>query len=85
MLKDFIPSLSSQQKLEILARITSIGESGIEGKVYGNVCYYYKSFVGRDFKAWAQMAPLVAGPYLTEEKRDAWIAISKVANRCYCM
>lgn len=40
LLKEFIPSLSSQQKLEVLARITSIGGSGIEGKVYGNVCYY---------------------------------------------
>ena len=78
MLKEFIPSLNSQQKMEILARISSIGQSGIEGKVYGNICYYYKSFVGRDFKAWAQIAPLVAGPYLSQDKKDAWIAISNV-------
>lgn len=78
LLKVFIPSLTQQQKKEVLARFRSIGQSGIEGKVYGNICYYYKSYVGRDFKAWAQIAPFVAGPYLSEDEKDAWIAVSKV-------
>lgn len=78
LLQDFMSSLNTKKKKEVLARIDSIGSSGIVGKVYGNICYHYRSFVGRDFKAWAQIAPMVAGPYLSEEKRDAWKALSKV-------
>lgn len=81
LLKDFISSLNGEQKKEVLARIKSIGSSGIEGKVYGNICYYFKSFVGRDFKAWAQIAPMVAGPYLSEDKKNTWIALSKVHSK----
>lgn len=75
-------SFRSYQKFLIITnrkkKSSSIGGSRIEGKVYGNMCYYYKSFVGRGFKEWAQIASLVGGPYLSQEKRDAWIAVAKI-------
>ena len=42
---------------------------------------HYKSFVGRDFKAWAQMAPFIICDMLTSDERDTWIALSKVHNK----
>ena len=80
LLQSFIPSLSEREKKEVLSWITAIGPSGIEGKVHGNICYYYNSFVGRDFKAWAQIAPMVAGPFLSQDKKDVWVAVSKVLH-----
>ena len=37
-----------------------------------NVCCYFKSLIGRDFKGWAQMADfvfLVLSPYLSTNER----------------
>ena len=57
LLKDVMPQMSAMQKKEILARIRAFHTSGFKVKLYGNVCVYYKhSFLGRDFKAWSQMA-----------------------------
>ena len=38
-------------------------------KMYGNVCCHYKSFVGRDFKGWAQIALFIMGPYLNDGRK----------------
>ena len=29
---------------------------------------------------WAQIAPMVAGPYLPQDKKDVWVAVSKVLH-----
>ena len=51
-------------------------------KVHGNICYYYQSFVGRDFKAWMQMAIFVLKPYLTvEAKKMLVIAFKGILNK----
>ena len=56
LLQEFMPALSEHQKQELLARIAAFNTSGFAVKMYGNVCRYYQSFVGRDFKACSQMA-----------------------------
>ena len=33
-----------------------------------NITRYSQSFVGRDFKVWAQLAPFILAPYLTSEQ-----------------
>ena len=78
-LKHVMPSLSKRQKAEILAQITAFCFSGFCVKVHGNVCYYYKSFVGRDYKAWSQMALFILSPYLGEGERKVLLALSKVS------
>eukprot|EP00731_Ephydatia_muelleri_P004715 Em0002g891a len=55
-LKEVMPRLSKAQKKELLARIRAFNLSGFQDKVHDYVCNHFKSFVGRDFKAWAQMA-----------------------------
>ena len=56
LLKIWMPTLSKVQKKEVLARVKAFSTSGFKVRMYGNVFYYYQSFVGRDFKDWAQMA-----------------------------
>ena len=78
LLRDLIPRLSDQQKKKILARMAAFSQSGITGKLYGKFFSHYKSFVGRDFKAWTQMAPFIVCDMLGEDERKTWIALSKV-------
>ena len=39
---------------------------------------YVGSLVGRDFKAFAQLALFVIGPYVNEFEVKAWLFLSKV-------
>ena len=59
-------TLSGQQKEEVLARMAAFDYWGFDGKVLGNVVYHHMSFVGRDYKAWAQLALFIIGPYLSD-------------------
>ena len=78
LLKSTIPKLSTRQKEEVLARIRAFHFSGFRVRLIGNVIRHHQSFVGRDYKAWAQMAPFIIFPYLTEEDTTVWLALSKV-------
>ena len=69
---------SAQHKREILSRMAAFPYCGFSTRVTGNVCYYYKSFVGRDFKAWIQMAIFIISPYLSSESRKCWLLLSQV-------
>lgn len=78
LLKTTMSTLSAQQKQEILARMTAFNHSGFDGKVLGNIVYHHKSFVGRDYKAWAQQSLFIIGPYLSDAKKQVWLWLSKV-------
>lgn len=79
LLKATIPLLSLAEKEEVLARIRSFNYSGFGGRLIGNVVHHHKSFVGRDYKAWAQMALYIIYPYLSDNDKFLWIALSQVA------
>ena len=53
-LQIFMPLFTDIQKTEILAQIRAFSMSGFTTRMYGNVCYHYQSFVGRDYKAWSK-------------------------------
>ena len=74
--------LSPLQKKEVLARISSFNYSGFSGQLTSNVTRYSQSFVGRDFKLWAQMAPFILYPYLSTVEMELWIALSDVRLSC---
>lgn len=78
LLKTLVPKLSAAQKREVLARMAAFSYSGFEGKVLGNVIHHHKSFVGRDYKAWAQMALFIIGSYLSDGEKKIWLSLSKV-------
>lgn len=45
LLKQTIPTLSTQQKEEVLARVRGFNYSGFDVHLVGNVIQYHKSFV----------------------------------------
>ena len=47
-----MPRLTNRMKDEVLARVNAFPRS----RMFGNVGRYYNSFVGRDFKGWAQIS-----------------------------
>lgn len=78
LLQNIMSVLSARQKEEVLARVRAFNTSGFKVKMYGNVCRHYKSFVGRDFKGWAQMALFIVGPYLNDGQKQVLLTFSKV-------
>lgn len=84
LLKTIMPSLTHQNKQEILARLRSFSTSGLSGKMYGNVCDHYGSFVGRDYKAWSEVAPFIWSPYLSEGQKKVLKCYCKVFWIAYC-
>jgi len=77
--------LNTMEKHEVLARIASINHSGIKERISSNVTRYSQSFVGRDFKAWAQMAPFILLPYLTTDELKLWLSLSQVCMYTYTL
>eukprot|EP00731_Ephydatia_muelleri_P016107 Em0009g531a len=53
-------------------------------RISRNIAKYYKSFVGRNFKALAQMALFVLSPFLAPAEIEVWLALSKVFKFTYC-
>ena len=75
-------ALSHRQKAEIMARIKSFSYSGFRAKMTANL-RYVGSFVGRDFKIFAQMAVFVLSPFLSDVERNTWLSLSKVIVMYY--
>ena len=81
MLKQFMPRLTNRMKEEVLARVNAFPHSGLRSKMFGNVCRYYNSFVGRDFKGWSQMSVFIfLSPYLSSDDRKVLLSFSKVST-----
>eukprot|EP00731_Ephydatia_muelleri_P014532 Em0008g252a len=84
LFRDLMGRLTTVQRKEIQARISSFSFSGFDMKLSRNVAKYFKSFVGRDFKILAQLALFVLPPYLTPGETEVWFALSKVFKFVYC-
>lgn len=78
LLRSLMERLRSAEKEEIQARVESFDFSGFNNKLSYNVCRHFRSFVGRDFKAIAQCALFLLGPYMTSKEKLLWITLSKV-------
>lgn len=70
---------SSIEKKEIISRMKSFPYCGFSTRVTGNIIYH-KSFVGRDFKAWMQMALFIITPYLSESSKKCWLLLGQVSD-----
>lgn len=83
MLRSFMNQASNSTKKEILAIISSFPQCGFSTRLTGNICYYYKSFVGRDFKTWLQMCVFVLQKYLSPDETKCWFLLAKVFKIAY--
>ena len=81
MLREFMEHRTPQQKKEIMARIRAFPTCAMTCRVSSNISYF-KSFIGRDFKAIMQMALFVLKPYFTEPEEHCWFLLSKVSFYC---
>ena len=70
MVRNFMDKRSSDEKKGILARVSAFPYRGFSVHVNGNICYHYKSFIGRDFKAFMQMALFIITPYVSETEKQ---------------
>lgn len=78
LLKDLISSLNKSEKSKFLALVNAFDYTGLDVKITGNIIYHHKSFVGRDYKAWAQMALFVVSHFIPEAQKNMWLYLSKV-------
>jgi hypothetical protein len=83
LLRHVMENLTSTQKVEISARLNAFPFSGFKYKLKANICRYVGSLVGRDFKAFAQLALYILGPYLNESEMLAWLFLSKIFAATY--
>ena len=70
--------MDSTQKKEIGTMVQLFPYCGFSCRITGNI-QYYKSFVGRDFKAFMQMAMFIVPTiYVSESETKCWFLLSKV-------
>ena len=77
-LRSLMERMKSAQKEEIQARVEAFEFSGFDTKLSYNLCRHFRSFVGRDFKAVAQCALFLLGPYMLPKEKLLWVTLSKV-------
>lgn len=93
LLRSFMDKRSASEKKQLLARIAAFSYSGFSVRITGNIAYHYRSFVGRDYKAFMQMAIFIVSSFISNEERKCWLLLSKVCiglrvvcynNTCRC-
>ena len=75
--------LTRSQNNGLEARLLTFDFSGLEFNLSYNIVRHFRSFVGRDFKALAQISLFVLGVYITQEEKVIWLALSKVNYMYY--
>ena len=80
LLRSLMGRLSTKQKNEIQARVTNFDLCGIDYKLTYNLCRHFRSFIGRDFKALAQVALYLLTPYMTSVEEKVCLSLSKVSG-----
>eukprot|EP00731_Ephydatia_muelleri_P008745 Em0004g1083a len=77
-------SCQKKQRTQLSGLLSAFPSSGFTSRISRNIAKYYKSFVGRNFKALAQMALFVLSPFLAPAEIEVWLALSKVFKFAYC-
>ena len=80
LLRATMAKLSKKQRTQLSALLSAFPSSGFTSRISRNIAKYYKSFVGRNFKALAQMALFVLSPFLAPAEIEVWLALSKVST-----
>ena len=78
LLRSLMGRLTRSQKNGLEARLLTFHFSGLEFNLNYNIVRHFRSFVGRDFKALAQISLFLLGVYMTQEEKVIWLALSKV-------
>jgi hypothetical protein len=78
--KETIGELNVQQKAILSARISATSYTLFDRPINANqIIRYVGSCVGKDFKAFVQVAPFVLHGLVSEELMDSWISVATMA------
>ena len=69
MLRSLTGRLTHSQKNDLEARLLTFDISGLEFNLSYNIVRHFRSFVGRDFKALAQISLFLLGLFMTQEEK----------------
>ena len=69
LLRAKMAKLAQKERAELSAGISAFPTSG---KMFTDIAKHYKSFIGRDFKAFSQLALFVLSPCLHQKKKFGW-------------
>ena len=83
LLRQLMSRLTTKQRNEVQAVVSSFNFSGISVKISTRICNHFRYFVGRDFKALAQCGLFVFRNYFTTGEQRVWLALSKVLCICF--
>ena len=71
-------SRSPDDKKKIKAKVEVFDFSVFPAKIASSITSMYGSYVGRDYKLWAQVAVFILMDIVTEEELEVWSNLSEV-------
>ena len=78
LLAKTMKSLSPDDKKKIKAKVEVFYFSAFPAKIASSITSMYGSYVGRDYKLWAQVAVFILMDIVTEEELEVWSNLSEV-------
>jgi hypothetical protein len=78
LLAKTMKSLSPAAKKKIKAKVEVFDFSAFPAKIASSIISMYGSYVGRDYKLWAQVAVFILMDIVTEEELEVWSNLSEV-------
>ena len=78
LLAKTMKSLSPDDKKKIKAKVEVFDFSAFPAKIASSITSMYGSYVGRDYKLWAQVAVFILMDIVTEEELEVWSNLSEV-------
>ena len=78
LLAKTMKSLSPADKKKIKAKIEVFDFSAFPAKIASSITSIYGSYVGRDYKLWAQVAVFILMDIVRDEELEVWSNLSEV-------
>ena len=78
LLAKTMKSLSPADKKKIKAKIDVFDFSAFPAKITSSITSMYGSYVGRDYKLWAQVAVFILTDIIKDEELEVWSNLSEV-------
>ena len=72
--------LSPAEKKKIKAKVEVFDFSAFPSKIVSSITSMYGSYVGRDYKLWAQVAVFILMDIVTEDELEVWSNLSEVCT-----
>jgi hypothetical protein len=80
LLAKTMKGLTPADKKKVRARIEAFDFSAFPGKIASSITTMYGSYVGRDFKLWAQIAVFILVDIVAGEELEVWRNLSEVRH-----